>query len=62
MIHCNFPMIEFLYRFLKVIVGNSFREESICFQILGRFNLIDLFSFWEQTGRLKYCPEVERLV
>jgi len=32
-------MIEFLYRFLMMIAGNSFREESICCQILGPLNL-----------------------
>jgi len=55
-------IIEFLYRFLKMIVGNSFRDESICCQILGRLNLIDLFPYWEQTGWQKDWPEVERLV
>jgi len=42
--------------------GNSFREKSICCQILGPLNLIDLFQYWEQTGWQKYWPEVELLV
>jgi len=46
-----------LYRSLKMIAGNSFREESICCQILGRLNMIDLFPYWEQTGWQKYWPE-----
>jgi len=28
-----------------MIAGNSFREESICWQILGPLNLIDLFPY-----------------
>jgi len=32
-----------------MIAGNSFREESICCQILGPLTLIDLFPYWEQT-------------
>jgi len=46
-LHC---IIEFLYRILMIIAGNYFREESICCQILGLLNLIDLFPYWEQTG------------
>ena len=45
-----------------MIGGNSFREESICCQILGPLNLIDLFPYWEQTGWQKYWPEVELLL
>jgi len=43
-------MIEIVYGLLKVIVGNSCREESICYQILELLTLIDLFPYWEQTG------------
>ena len=39
-------MIEIVYGLLKVIVGNSCREESICYQILELLTLIDLFPYW----------------